>query len=145
MIARTARTRTRAIGVVAAAAVALGVCVILAERALARISVNTIDPVAILTDGGRHVILSGPVQCTGGEAYHTRVTITQRESGAVAEGWAVIECSGGEQEWMVHAWVRGDQAFDRGSARAVAFARTFDGGFSTDSHQWMVDVVLEEE
>jgi hypothetical protein len=47
---------------------------------------NTIDPVAIVADNGRHLIVTGPIECTHGERVELRVTVTQRETGAVAEG-----------------------------------------------------------
>lgn len=125
------------------AAAVVGACLV--PAASARLAGNTIDPVAMLTEGGRHITLTGPVRCTGGEVCHTRVTITQRSTGALAEGFAVFVCSGDDQEWQVEAWVQGEQAFERGPARAVALARTFDGGESTDAHQWVVNVRLQAE
>jgi hypothetical protein len=35
--------------------------VFVAPLALARITVNTIDPVAVVTDNGQHIIVTGPV------------------------------------------------------------------------------------
>jgi hypothetical protein len=47
-----------------------------ARTAFARITANTMNPVAIVTDGGRHLIVTGPVACTAGERFHVRVTVT---------------------------------------------------------------------
>ena len=38
--------------------------VFVAPMAFARIVTNTIDPVAIVTDNGRHIIVTGPIACT---------------------------------------------------------------------------------
>ena len=50
----------------------------------AKIAKNTIDPVAGVTDNGRHIIATGPIECTEGEKLSLRVTVTQRLTGAVA-------------------------------------------------------------
>ena len=42
-----------------------GVCV--APMAFAGLSINTIDPVAIVTNNGRHIIATGPIGCTEGQ------------------------------------------------------------------------------
>src|SRR5205809_7126475 len=70
----------------------VGVC--LAPLALARIINNTIDPVAIVSGNGLHVVLTGPIACTEGERASLRVTVTQRETGALAEGVALFTCTG---------------------------------------------------
>ena len=41
--------------------------VFIAPMAFARMVVNTIDPVAIVTDNGRHIIVTGPISCTARE------------------------------------------------------------------------------
>jgi hypothetical protein len=72
-----------------------------------------------------------------------RVTVTQRSTGAVAEGQLVFDCSTTQQEWQVHANVLGRETFQPGPARAVAMARTTtDRGETDDAHQWLVDVTL---
>ena len=38
----------------------------MAPLAFARLVLNTIDPVAIVTDNGRHIIVTGPIACTRG-------------------------------------------------------------------------------
>src|SRR5713101_1545208 len=79
----------------------VGVC--LAPLALARILGNTIDPVAIVSGNGLHVVLTGPIACTEGERVSLRVTVTQRETGAPAEGAALFACTGVIQQWRVLA------------------------------------------
>ena len=70
----------------------VGVC--LAPLALARILTNTIDPVAIVSGNGLHVLVTGPIACMEGERASLRVTVTQRETGALAEGVALFTCTG---------------------------------------------------
>jgi hypothetical protein len=113
--------------------------------ALAKISFNTIDPLATLTDRGRLVIATGPITCTRGERVYLRVTITQRESGAVAEGRGPVVCTGNSQHWEVHAATQGKASFEEGPALAVAVARSADRGQITDAHQWLVSVTLVAE
>jgi hypothetical protein len=79
--------------------------------AFAGLSANTIDPVAIVTDNGRHLIVTGPVVCTAGETAYLRVTVTQRLTGAVAQGLTRLTCTGDDQQWEVHAVAYGKETF----------------------------------
>jgi hypothetical protein len=89
--------------------------------------------------------VTGPVACTEGEIGHQRVSVTQRSTGAVAEGRTRIVCTGELQQWEVQAAVLGEQTFEEGPATAVALCRATDRGESTDAHQWLVEVTLVEE
>jgi len=130
----------------ASAAIAMSLAfVFVASLAFARITANTVDPVANVTDHGRHLIVTGPIGCTEGERAYLRVTVTQRATGAVAEGRTLITCTGGTQAWEVHAAVHGEEAFEEGPATAAAVARTADGGKTTDAHQWLVEITLAGE
>jgi hypothetical protein len=60
--------------------------VFVARTAFAKIVQNTIDPVATLSEQGRHLTLTGPLAVTAGERVALRVTVTQRTTGALAEG-----------------------------------------------------------
>ena len=40
-----------------------------ASAALARVALNTMDPVAVVADDGRHVVVTGPLTCTDGEGH----------------------------------------------------------------------------
>ena len=111
---------------------------------------NTIDPVAIVTDHGRHIIVTGPIACTRGEKAYLEVTVTQRATGAVAEGRTQITCTGeilpGDiLQWEVHAATQGKDTFGEGPATAVAIARTSERGHITDAHQWLVNITLVGE
>jgi hypothetical protein len=110
--------------------------------ALARIVANTIDPVAVVVDDGRHLVVTGPITCTANERAYLRVTVTQQTTGAVAEGRTLITCTGGVQQWEVHAATQGRKTFEEGPATAVALGRTTTRGGATDANQWLVDITL---
>ena len=116
-----------------------------APLAFARVALNTIDPVAVVADHGRHIVVTGPLTCTRGEKAFLEVTVTQRPTGAVAEGSTRITCTGNSQQWQVHASTRGRETFAEGLATAVAIARTADHGDITDAHQWLVTITLDRE
>jgi len=135
----------RKLSIAAVVAALLGAVV--ATAALARITRNTIDPVAIVTDAGRQIIATGPISCTAGERALLHVTLTQRATGAVAEGRTRAKCRGEDvqQQWKVHASTHGDESFAAGVASVVALARTTRRGESTDAHQWLVEVTLVDD
>src|SRR5262245_33128750 len=125
--------------VVSAAIVLTIVGVFVAPLAYARYAANTIDPVATLSDNGRRIQLTGPVQADEGERAFLRVTVTQRSTGAVAEGIATFRSTGELQQWEVHASTRGKASFEAGPATAVAIGTSSAHCKSTDAHQWLVD------
>jgi len=106
---------------------------------------NTIDTVAIVAGAGRHLIVTGPIECTARERTYLRVTVTQRETGAVAEGSTFFTCTVETQQWEVHAVTHGKASFDEGPATAVAVASTTSRGQATDAHQWLVNITLVGE
>jgi hypothetical protein len=143
MLAQSTKRRVKRL---ASAAIVLSLIgAFAAPRAFARITANTIDPVATVTDHGRLLIVTGPIGCAENEKAYLRVTVTQRATEAVAEGRTLLTCTGGTQQWEVHASVQGDETFEEGPATAVALARTADGGNTTDAHQWLVDIALVGE
>ena len=73
------------------------------------------------------------------------MTVTQRETGAVAEGYAFITCAGVSEQWEVHAVAQGKATFEEGPATAVGVASTSSRGTATDAHQWLVDITLVGE
>ncbi len=110
---------------------------------------NTIDPLAIVTDGGRQLIVTGPQACNAPERSILRVTVTQRSTGAIAEGRTRLLCTGftpdDTQPWEVHATTQGAEIFEEGPATAVAVSRTILRRETTDAHQWLVDITLVAE
>jgi hypothetical protein len=128
------------------AAVALTLAgVFVARTAFARIMTNTIDPVGIVAHNGRHVTLTGPLAITAGERAQMRVTVTQRTTGALAEGRAFLTGTGTTNHWEVTAAVQGPATFAAGPATATASARTYLHGQATDAHQWLVNITLVQE
>ena len=121
----------------------VGVCI--APLAFAGMPMNTIDPVAIVTDNGRHIIVTGPITCTESQTADLRVTVTQRTTGAVAEGRTRFTCTGDTQPWEVHASTQGNETFQEGAATAVALGRTTLRGDTDDAHQWLVNITLVGE
>lgn len=129
-----------------AAAILLTVAgVFVARTAFARISVNTIAPVGIVADKGRHLTLAGPLAVTAGERAELRVTVTQRSTGALAEGVAFLTGTGTTNQWEVQMTAEGGATFEAGPATAVAYARTTAKGKATDAHQWLVNITLVRE
>lgn len=123
---------------------AAGLCI--APTAFARVVANTIDPQAIMTDNGRHLIVTGPISCDHSQRANLRVTVTQRSTGAVAEGLTFVDCSLTVQQWEVHAFTHGRETFVDGPATATALGRTaIDRGQSDDAHQWLVNITLVSE
>jgi len=110
-----------------------------------RITRNTIDPAGVLARNGRHVLVSGPISCDAGEHAELRATVTQRTTGAVAEGQGRLTCTGRDQRWELQLQTEGRATFDQGPAIVVALARTSSRGAVTDAHQWLVEVTLSRQ
>jgi multisubunit Na+/H+ antiporter MnhG subunit len=142
MVPRRVRELTTCVG--ATAMLLLLAALFIAPPASARVVLNTIDAVAIVADDGRHLVLTGPITCTANERAYLRVTVAQRETGAVAEGRTLITCTSGTQQWEVHAATTGKKAFQAGPATAVALGRTTTRGDVTDANQWLVEITLIE-
>jgi hypothetical protein len=121
---------------------ALGLSATTAPPTFAGVALNTIDPSALVTNNGRHIMVSGPIACTAGERVTLRVTVTQRTTGAVAHGRTRFTCAGDLQQWEVHVVNHSTTPFEEGVATAVARARTTAQGEPTDAHQWLVEVML---
>jgi hypothetical protein len=140
MCARPKRMK-RQIGLVSVLAVTV-VSLMLTRPALARITVNTADPFAVVTDNGRHLVVTGPIACTPNERAYIETTVTQRATGAVATGRTRVTCSGAVAQWEIHASTQGAQRFQEGPATAVVLARTANSDDMTDAHQWLVHITL---
>ena len=110
-----------------------------------RLSANTVDPVATLSDDGERIVVTGPLRTTQVEWIDMRVTVTQRTTGSLAEGKLRLLGTGADQHWEVEADVRGVAAFEEGPAVTVALAVTSIQGRTTDAHQWLVPITLHRE
>ena len=140
--------RRLALAAVALAAVIITyVNVFMAREAFARIRTitNEVGIVSAVIDKNRQLILTGQTVCDAGETAEIRVTVTQRSTGAVAEGGTRITCTGDHQQWVVRAPTDGKQPFAEGSVTVVYFIRTFYREDSTDAHQWLEDVPLKKQ
>jgi hypothetical protein len=74
------------------------------------------------------------------------VTVTQRTTGTVAEGGAILTGTGTTNHWEIEAAVQGNETFEAGAATATAIAVTSAaGGQATDAHQWLVNITLVKE
>jgi hypothetical protein len=131
---------------VGAAVVVIVAGVVCAPLAFARIMKNTVDDVASVSHNGRHISVTGPLSCDQAQPVELRVTVTQRTTGAVAEGYTRFIGTVAEQQWQVQATTLGSAAFEPGPATVVALARSAGPpGRPDDAHQWLVNVTLVEE
>jgi hypothetical protein len=113
-----------------------------ARTLVARVVVNTIDTVGLVTDQGRHVTVTGPIAVTTGERTELRVTVTQRSNGAVAEGIIFFTGTGQTNQWEITVVAEGRAPFEAGPATVVGLARSSARGQTTDAHQWLVNGTL---
>lgn len=109
-----------------------------------RLAANTINPTATLKDHGSRIVVTGPLLCTQTEHVKLRVTVTQRTTGAIAEGHIRFTGTTTTQQWEVEAEAQGDERFEPGPATAVAVAISSVQGDATDAHQWLVNITLSE-
>ena len=119
--------------------------VFVARTVVARVSYNTIDTVGIVAEKGRQVTVTGPIAVTAGERTELRVTVTQRSTGAVAEGAIFFTGNGQTNQWEITTAAEGRATFEAGPATVVALARSAINGQATDAHQWLVNVTLVGE
>jgi hypothetical protein len=115
------------------------------QTVLAKVTMNTIDMVGIVADKGRQVTVTGPIAVTEGERTELRVTVTQRSTGAVAEGVIFFTGTGQTNQWELTAVAEGRATFEAGPATVVGLARSSVHGQATDAHQWLVNVTLLRE
>jgi hypothetical protein len=109
------------------------------EPASARIQPQktVIDVEARLDTKPKILSLTGRIGCDGCEGYTVGVTVTQRRSGALAQGGVICKCPGSASTWLVRARIRGDGRLVEGPARACAWAISRgEGGRPTDALQW---------
>lgn len=81
----------------------------------------TIDSALHLV-GGRHIVVSGSIDCAKGGKLRMRVAVIQRSTGAYAEGTSYrpgvpqLGCSGQLVRWSFTVSANGGPSFKRGSA-----------------------------
>ena len=100
------------------------------------------DPTAKISKNGHVIRATGPVTCAAGERFFLRLTVTQLQTAAYAQGRTRLRCTGAELQWQVRALSRLRTRFAEGTAQACALGITRRNGHPTDAHQWCVDVTL---
>ena len=95
-------------------------------------------PTASVGPGGR-VQIGGHAACAEGAVADPRVTITQRGTGAVAEGTTRIACTGGETSWEIQGATVGRRAFIAGPATACGLLEIGGANDPPDAVQWCRD------
>jgi len=113
-----------------------------AAPASAGVSFNTIDGDATLDAARRIVQVTGPIRCSQAEQATIRVTVSQRATGAVAEGRWRGRCRRTTRRWTATAVAQGSATLQTGTARACALGVTRKGGTATDAKQWCETVRL---
>ena len=104
--------------------------------------VGRTDPAAKISKNGHVIRATGTLTCAVGERLFLRLTVTQPQTAAYAEGRTRARCTGAELQWQVRAFGRLSTRFAQGTAQACALGITRLNGLPTDAHQWCVDVTL---
>ena len=112
--------------------------VFMTTTAFGRILLTTNDVVSVAFDNNRQLIVSGHTTCDAKETVIVRVTVTQRSTGALAEGDISLTATGEVQEFVVRARTLGKENFEEGPVTVVYLIHTSYRGDSTDCHQWLV-------
>jgi hypothetical protein len=97
-------------------------------------------PTAALGPGGS-VQIGGHVVCYEGAVAYLRVTITQRGTGAVAEGRTRITCTGEETAWEIQGGTMGRDAFVGGPVTACGLLEVTGENDPHDAVQWCRDTI----
>lgn len=124
--------------------ITLVISLLVAGPVVARLSSNTIDPIAILSSNNRQVLVTGPIDCTKGEKLSLEVVLTQRETNAIAKGTLETACTGDIQKWEINTRAEDGTTFKDGNATAWALATTRNHGKITDIDQWLRDVTIKK-
>src|SRR5262249_7539748 len=100
------------------------------------------DGTAGLSQDGREIAVSGPIDCTAGERIeYVRVTVTQ--DGAVAEGETSGRiCTGSNEGWAATAHAEGRASFGAGEAKVCGLATLGNAGDTLATFQWCRDITL---
>jgi hypothetical protein len=112
----------------------------------AGVVLNTIDREATVDQAGRILEAAGPIRCSERERAAIRVTISQRTTGAVAEGRWRGRCRSTTTRWTARGFVAQSSAtFQPGTAQACALGVTRRAQNVTDAKQWCRTVRLVED
>jgi hypothetical protein len=98
---------------------------------------TVIDAKVALDASTKTMALTGRIACSDCAGFTLGVTVSQRGSGALAQGGVACRCRGPINSWAVTARVRGKAAFAEGRAMACAWLRIRGGSDKVkDAHQW---------
>lgn len=91
-----------------------------------------VDPQALLSSDGHTATVTGTVDCSqmAGRPMQLRVTLTQPDTGVIAEGFWQKQCSDASASWKITLSVGGDGALNLGSADVAVLDYT-------DAVQWI--------
>lgn len=114
------------------------IVLLLTQTTSANMFRNTINPDVTMNANGRHLSVKGPIACSEGELLRIRLTVTQASTGALAQGYTSLDCSGDDVdlEWSLKAVTYGAARFEEGEAQACALGLTRLNGEVTDIRQW---------
>ena len=118
----------------------------LTASASAGVVLNTIDRGATLDARGHVLAVTGPIRCSEAERATIRVTVSQRTTGAVADGrWRGL-CRRTTRTWTARQFApHGSASFQAGTAQACALAVTRRAERATDAKQWCRTIELTAE
>jgi hypothetical protein len=89
------------------------------------------------------VLVSGVVVCATCRRFTLGATVSQRSSGAVAQGGVRCVCRGSRERWLLTAKAREATRFKPGRARVCVWLLARDGtGDAIDAGQWCENVSL---
>lgn len=89
------------------------------------------------------VQLHGVVRCTGCRSFTLGATVSQRGTGALAQGGIRCICHGTAERWSLTARAQAGVRFEPGAARVCVWvAARGAGGRALDARQWCEPVTL---
>ena len=104
------------------------------------------DDDGFVSSDGRHVATQVSLECDEGEKYFVRLTITQDDTGALAQVRRPGECTGDEEDLVLSAPAHGKAVFDAGDdTEACALVRTKVKSEVTDAEQFCEDDINLDE
>ena len=104
---------------------------------------STVADPARLAAGGRALQVRGVVRCSACSGFTLGATVSQRGSGAIAQGGVRCTCHSAAEHWVLTARAREGTRFRPGAARVCVWvtARS-QGGEAIDARQWCESVTL---
>jgi hypothetical protein len=102
-----------------------------------------IDATASHAPGTNRIEVRGQVTCSDCVRFTLGLTITQRGTGALAQGGVRCRCEGPTTRWVLRARILDGTPFELGRARVCAWVVTRSAsGAATDAHQFCRAVTI---